>query len=70
MNEPLRKCVFFTHGILRQYIIIHDKIFAPPKGIIGKIHKIFNPMDFGSYMDILTDLNTQLKDSRSEIENM
>jgi hypothetical protein len=72
MDERLRESVFYTHDILKQYIIMHDKVFISPKWIIGKISKIFKPIDFGSYVDSLDFFKGKLEEDRgvgASIEN-
>jgi len=62
MNQELETKIFNVHQLLREYIIIHDKIFAHQNGIIGIIKKIFIPMDFNSYTNVLTEIINNLVD--------
>ena len=53
MDIELKKCLEYTHQTLKHYILIHNKIFDTPRGILGKIRKIIKPMDFSGYLNIL-----------------
>lgn len=67
MNNKLMNGIKYSHSLLKEYIEIHEQIFNSPKGIFGKLKKIFVPMDFGKYVTELEIIKLMLTEHNHQV---
>jgi hypothetical protein len=70
MNERIYAKVMETHQLLDEYIIIHNELIAPPKGVFAILKKLFKPINFDSYVSRLSAMAKGLNDSYLELEGI
>ncbi len=69
MSKEVQEYLFITQDILKDYIVIHDKLFSSYNAL-DSLLKIYIPMDFKNYKEILYKLNYQLKYIRKQLLEM